>query len=66
MRTLICPLGASTEVKQDVCAGFGRPSHHSVVVLFRQHRDGHRDGLCKKCADKFNGSNENWPPERSG
>jgi len=46
-------------MKADMCAGFGRPSHHSVV-LFRQYQDGHRDGLCRKCADKFNGSNENW------
>jgi hypothetical protein len=49
-------------VKRDVCAGFGRPSHHGFVVLFRQYRDGHRDGLCEKCSNKFNASDEEWPP----
>jgi len=49
----------------NLCAGYQRKPHTAQLVLFRQYPDGHKDGLCQICANRWHLSEEEWPPPKT-
>lgn len=51
--------------EEEYCAGYQRSPHIAKIVLNRQYPDGHKDGLCRSCADAWLASEDPWPPPKS-
>jgi len=45
------------------CTGYLREPHNTQPVLFFQHPDGTKKGLCQICATRFLLSDDEFPPK---
>jgi hypothetical protein len=48
----------------EICIGYQREPHQAEIVAEREYPDGTREKLCRICYNRWQLSDEDWPPNK--